>query len=50
MQAIEKEPEVLKYEIVDDEGESRRFDINLRIFVDSASRTIGPNDRHARGC
>ena len=33
MQAIEKEPEVLKYEIVDDdEGESRRFDIKLEDF------------------
>ena len=33
MQAIEKEPEVLKYEIVDDEGESRRFDIKLEDFL-----------------
>ena len=49
MQAIEKK--LLKYEIVDDdEGESRRFDIKLEDFVDSASRTIGPKDRRARGC
>ena len=56
MQAIEKEPEVLTYEIVDDvddaggEGNRTRFDIKLEIFVDSASRMIGTNARRARDC
>ena len=55
MQAIEKEPEVLTYEIVDDvddagEGNRTRFDIKLEDFVDSASRMIGTNARRARDC